>query len=341
MGDMLKLSAIVGLACIGAVACAGANDTEAGEKDTDSLEAAAVADVLRDDVAANQEFRSPASSDPMRQINLAAVTVTMAAGSARYITSNLRFGKATIHTLVDNDVTCRDSAGAVVQRFVHGENIDIPGGAYDVAPITTRLLFTAPRAGTYTCTLSAWMRSLGAAGRVTVLSGFVEVVRSVSGGAQGETARQTIAVQGTPAWTPVVPGTATLPDVAGKLWQAPAGTTRITAFGDIGLTSCRADEGAPCPSSSTDTGSKARTQLVVTQFKSDGSVCDTTVDSQDTTIPKVQHHKVLYHHLPGVAVKTGDGCVPVFSIYVKTERLSGSPLYVHGPDESVAFVIPD
>lgn len=293
----------------------------------------ATADTLRDDVTAAQ-YRAPASSDPMRQINLATVTVTLSKGQTAYLNGNLRFGKATTRILVDNQLQCFTPGGSSARKLLRAQNIYPDGnGSLSKVSLTSRFLLTASTAGTYRCDLSAWMRSLGAAGRVTVSSGFAEVAGKYSGTAAAATTGRSLVASGKAAWTPVVTGKGSVPG-HGSLWQAPAGTTALSVFGDSQLTTCYGKDKPPCPQTPIDgKGSVARTSLVVTQFKKDGSVCDSSTTTLDTRIHQYVHHKPVYIHDPKVTIASGGGCVPLFSIYVKHQLRSGHPYYVHGPAE--------
>lgn len=301
----------------------------------------ASAETLRDDVTP-ASYRAPAYNAPMLNVKVGSVTVNLAAGQAAYINSNLRFGNASTRILVDNQVECFNNKGTSVRKLLRSQNVYAAGnGALSNVSLTTRFLLPTTVAASFRCDLSVWTRSLGAAGRFSMTSGFVEVAGKYRGTAQAATTARAVVTKATPVWAPTVAGSASVPKHSG-LWQAPSGATSLSVFGDFQLTTCYGKDKAPCPVTKIDgKGSLVRTTLIATQFKSDGSVCKTSTVSDDVRIPQYVHHQPVYLNNPKVPVVTGAGCLPVFSIYVKHQLLADHPYYVHGKsDDGVINVFP-
>jgi len=301
----------------------------------------ATAATTRDDVTP-ANYRAPAYNAPMVNIKVASVTVSLSAGQAAYINSSLKFGDASTRILVDNQVECFNSKGTSVRKLLRSQNVYAAGnGALSTVSLTTRFLLPTQTAASFRCDLSVWTRSLGAAGRFNLKSGFVEVAGKYVGTTQAANTGRSVVTKAAPVWTPTVKGSASVPKHSG-LWQAPGGATSLSVFGDVQLTTCYGKDKAPCPVTKIDgKGSLVRTTLVATQFKSDGSVCKTSTISDDTRIPQYVHHQPVYLHNPKVPVVTGGGCLPVFSIYLKHQLLADHPYYVHGTsDDGVISVFP-
>lgn len=287
-------------------------------------------------------YRSPAYNAPMLNVKVASVTFSVAAGQAAYVNSNLRFGNATTRILVDNQVECFNSQGTSVRKLLRSQNVYAAGsGSLSTVSLTTRFLLPTTTAASFRCDLSLWTRSLGAAGRVSLISGFVELAGKYVGTTQAANTGRSLVTKATPVWTPTVTGTASVPKHTG-LWQAPGGATSLSVFGDVQLTTCYGKDKAPCPVTAIDgKGSLVRTTLIATQFKQDGTVCKTSTVSRDTRIQQYVHHQPIYLHNPKVPVVTGGGCLPVFSIYLKHQLLADHPYYVHGrSDDGVISVFP-
>ncbi|GIG70282.1 hypothetical protein [Phytomonospora endophytica] len=287
-------------------------------------------------------YRSPAYNAPMLNVKVASVTFNVAAGQAAYINSSLKFGNATTRILVDNQVECFNNKGTSVRKLLRSQNVYAAGnGALSTVALTTRFLLPTATAASFRCDLSLWTRSLGDAGRVGLMSGFVEVAGKYAGTTQAATTGRSLVTKSAPVWAPAVKGSASVPKTTG-LWQAPGGATSLSVFGDAQLTTCYGKDKAPCPVTANDKkGSLVRTTLVATQFKKDGSVCKTSTVSSDVRIPQYVHHQPVYLHNPKVPVLTGSGCLPVFSVYLKHQLLADHPYYVHGSsDDAVVSVIP-
>jgi hypothetical protein len=303
--------------------------------------APAHAEVLRDDVTPGT-YSAPSKDGDMKAYHLATISIDVASGQRTYINGTLTFANANIATLVDASVSCgvgASTAGSVV----HGENVG-PGRQASVA-VSARLLAAAPYAGTMYCRLYAWVSSLSSTpSTFAVTAGHLEVGRrSVPGGVQAASNNQVTTV-GDPVWTPVIPGSASAGSVTG-LWQAPAGTSSLTVFGDLSLTKCRTGDKYGCPATSPTSDTRVVTTLYVTQFNSDGSTCGASKTYSATlTISDLRRHDVAYTNLPSVPVATGGLCVPKFSIYLKTQVTSGGAAVTHGRatagEMGVLFVLP-
>jgi hypothetical protein len=301
----------------------------------------AYAEVLRDDVTPGT-YSAPSKDGDMKAYHLATISFDVASGQRTYVSGSLTFANANIATLVDASVSCAVGA-STGGSVVHGENIG--PGRQSSAAVSARLLATAPYAGTMYCRLYAWVSSLSSTpSTFAVTAGRLEVGRrNVPGGVQAASNNQVTTV-GNPVWTPVIPGSASAGSVAG-LWQAPAGTSSLTVFGDLSLTKCRTGDEYGCPASSPTSDAKVVTTLYVTQFNSDGSTCgDSKTYSATLTISDLRRHDVAYTNLPSVPVATGGLCVPKFSIYLKTAVTSGGAAVTHGRatagEMGVLFVLP-
>lgn len=303
--------------------------------------APAYAEVLHDDVTPGT-FSAPSKDADMKVILMATISFDVASGQKTYVNGNLTFANANIATLVDASVACAVGA-STGGSVVHNENIG-PGRQTSVA-ISARMLATAPYAGTMYCRLYAWVSSLSSTpSTFQVTRGELEVGRrSVPGGIQAASNNQVTTV-GNPVWTPVIPGSATAGNVTG-LWQAPAGATALTVFGDLSMTKCRTGDAYGCPATSPTADTKVLVTLYATQFQSNGAVCGTPATYSTTlTISDARRHDVAYTNLPSVPVATGGLCVPKFSIYLKSQVTSGGAAVTHGRatagEMGVVFVLP-
>jgi len=304
----------------------------------------AAAEVLRDDVTP-ASYSAPKYNDPMRQIALATVNIGVVAGQLTYVSGVIYFANASGVTLVDASVQCLNGT-ASAGKVVHGENIFSSGssGQQSVA-VTARLLARSTSGGVLSCSLYAFVRSLGVNPTTfSVTAGHIEIGRrSVPGGVQAGSTQQLASI-GSPVWTPTITGSAALPGYTG-LWRAPSGATTLNVISNLSLTTCKKNgDSYGCPGYDGTSGSTVRTTLFVTQFNSNGTVCRQTADSKDAVITDAQHHDVAYHQIPSVTVLTGGTCVPVFSIYMKTQVHSGRPTTTHDPapagEMGLVFVLP-
>ncbi|HZE38077.1 MAG TPA: hypothetical protein VE172_04620 [Stackebrandtia sp.] len=290
----------------------------------------AMADPTRVAVKATS-FRAPASSAAMLHVKLASVKVAVSAGQSAYLNSNLRFSNASTRILVDNQLECVNNKGVSVRKVLRSQNVFAKGnGSLSAVSLTSRFLLPSKVTANFRCDVSVWTRSLGAAGRVSLTSGFVEVAGKYRNTATAATSTRALVSAGKTVWTPSVKGTASVPKHSG-LWAAPSGAKRLSVFGDFQLTTCYGKDKAPCPVTSVNgKGSLVRTTLVATQFKKDGSVCKSSSYTQDTRIPQYVHHKPIYLNNSKVPVVTGGGCVPIFSVYAKHTLRADHPYYIHG-----------
>jgi hypothetical protein len=305
----------------------------------------AAAEVLRDDVTL-ATYTAPKYDDPMRQITLAGVSISVAAGQHTYVSGVVYFANASGVTLVDASVQCVNGTGSA-GKVVHGENI-FPASASDQhsVAVTARLLADSTISGALSCTLYAFVRSLGVnTTTFSITAGHIEIGRrSVPGGVHAGSTQQLSSV-GNPVWTPTITGTATLPGYT-NLWRAPAGATTLNVITTLSLTTCKKNgDSFGCPGYDGRSGSTVRTTLFVTQFNSNGTLCQPSyTDAKDTVITDAQHHDVAYHQIPDVKILTTGTCVPIFSIYMKTQVLSGRPATTHDPapggEMGVVLVLP-
>lgn len=278
--------------------------------------------------------------DELKAFEVATINFSVASGQKIYVYGDLQFGDASKRTLVDASVTCAVGA-SIGGKVVHNENIG--SGAQASVSLVARMLATAPYAGTMYCRLYAWVATLsGSSSTVRVTGGELKIGRrSVPGGIQA-TSNNQVMIAGDNVYTPVIPGSATAGSVTG-LWQAPAGASSLTVFGDLSMTKCRTGDAYGCPSSSPTSDSNASTTLYVTQFNSNGSVCDTNTYTDATTISDERRHDVTYTALT-VPVATSGTCVPKFSIYLNSRVTSGGAVVTHGAATAgamgVLFVLP-
>lgn len=305
---------------------------------------AAAAEVLYDEITPGT-YTAPAYNQPMRQITMAAVSINVTAGQITYVSGYLTFANPTVVTLVDSSVQCLNG-GASAGKVVHGENI-FPSSynAQHAASVTGRLLATSSTTGVLSCTLYAFVRSLGVnASTFSITGGHLQIGRrSVPGGVQAASTER-LARVGSPVWTPYITGSASLPGYTG-LWRAPTGTTTLNVISNVSLTVCKRNgDKFGCPGADGTSGASVRTTIFVTQFNSNGTVCRQTTDPKTAVISDAQHHDVAYHQIPSVAVLTSGSCVPVFSIYMRLDVLSGRPVATHNAASAGAmglvFVLP-
>ena len=290
-------------------------------------------------------YTAPAYNQPMRTITMANVNIDVAAGQRTYVSGYLTFANPTVVTLVDSGVQCVNG-GVSAGRVVHGENV-FPSSynQQHAVSVTARLLATSSTTGVLSCTLYAYVRSLGVnASTFSITGGHLQIGRrSVPGGVQAASTEQ-LARTGSPVWTPYIRGSASVPGYTG-LWRAPSGTTSLNVISNVSLTVCKRNgDQYGCPGADGTSGASVRTTIFVTQFNSDGTVCRQTSDPKTASISDAQHHDVAYHHLPSVAVATSGLCVPVFSIYMRLEVLSGRPVVTHhaapAGEMGLVFVLP-
>ncbi|WP_163506382.1 hypothetical protein [Fodinicola acaciae] len=305
--------------------------------------AAAAGEVLYDTVAPATSYRAPQKGAAFAVYPLAAVTINVVAGQRTYVSGVLAFSSTNLGSIVDASVQCGNgprNAGKVV----HGENV---GTNYQRSTtITARLLATSTARGTLVCRLYAYAHSLGTpATRFSITSGHLEVGRrSVPNGVQVVSGQQ-LAKAGHAVWTPRVTGNASVRGVS-NLWRLPAGTKNLNVFADQSITVCKTsgDGKYGCPGGTRGSSAAVRTTLIATQFTSTGAVCQTRTYPVSRTVSTALHHVVFYHNIPNVAVRTTGGCVPVFSIYLKTEVRSGQAVVTNKAaptgEMGVLFVLP-
>lgn len=271
---------------------------------------------------------------------VASINFSVASGQKIYVYSDLSFGSASKRTLVDASVTCAVGA-SVGGKVVHNENIG--SGAQASVTIVSRMLATAPYAGTMYCYLYAWVATLsGTSSTVRVTGGELKIGRrSVPGGVQATSNNQVMSV-GTPVWTPRIVGGASAGSATG-LWEPPVDASSLTVFGDLSMTKCRTGDAYGCPSSSSTSDSGVSTTLFVTQFNSSGTVCKTTTYTDPTVISDERRHDVTYTALT-VPIQSLGSCVRKFSIYLKSQVTSGGAVVTHNAATAgamgVLFVLP-
>ncbi|MEU8634056.1 hypothetical protein AB0C38_17920 [Amycolatopsis sp. NPDC048633] len=269
---------------------------------------------------------------------LGSVQLAMTAGQTAYVYSTLRANKASNTTLIDNEVRCSSTSGWT-KNEVLGQNVLIasatsaPASLRDIS-VTTRFLVHPGAAGTVTCTTYLRSANLGLGNSTVSLVG-------------GELKFADTSVANTTAGTPPQADDGDTPPgrVIGLSSAAPtvrepasaviemAPVTGLSVFGDMELMACYPEPKDGCPVNSMT----ARVTLFVNQWKADGTVCKTDSSASVTAVVRRDVHHLVVPLNTRFAAATGNGCVPKFTFYVKTDWLSGST----GAVQMAASSLPD
>lgn len=256
---------------------------------------------------------------------LGSVQLSVTATQTAYVHSTFRVNNASQRTLIDNEVRCASTSGWS-KNVVLGQNVlaataNAPASLRDIA-ITTRFLVHPGAASTITCTTHLRSASLGTTSSTAQLvSGALRFadpdVANTSTGApiqadDGDDVSRGRVIALSSTATPVREPAADFFDTAP--------VTGLSVFGDLQLMACYPEPaGYDCPVDHMD----VQVTLFVNQWKADGTLCKSDSTAVSTSVRRDVHHHVVPLNLLFTAA-TGNGCVPRFNSYVKTDWLAGS-----------------
>lgn len=221
---------------------------------------------------------------------------------------------------IGQKITCERANGTIVKDSWTGTNLLAVNGR---TPISNRLLFVAPQAGTYYCRLRVYVNSHYATpGRATLYSGFVGDVHGLLTTQRLGVSRQTYGVTmyeaGDTVARKLVPIFRYLP---------PASATKIEARSDVYLTNCYGNGGAGCPRR-TFPARGSSTFAVQGFLVPTNPSCATVATARSVkTFGWDTHH--IGHSLDMAAtLPTGVDC-GAWTTYTTVQWLSGLPFVVH------------
>lgn len=259
-------------------------------------------------------------------VALGTVRLAMSAKQTAYVVSALRANKATVRTLVDNEVRCSWPGGS--KNMVMGQNIYAGTGKnpqYEDNWIVTKFLVHPGKATTATCTTFARVASLyKQTSAVQIAGGSLKFAKtSVINGSNGKPLDYEIPYGD----LPVNSSHRTVRQPAMPIANAPTGFRELNVFGDVDYLVCQAH--VKCDKNGSST---AKFTLIVNQWNSKGTkVCH--ADSTKTvtkTIPYWVHHVVVPLYTPHFKVSTAPGCARRFNAYVRVDWLRGQTGAVQG-----------
>jgi hypothetical protein len=269
----------------------------------------------------------PKSGIDHNVVALGTVKLPMAANQTAYVVSSLRANKATVVTLVDNEVRCTWPGGS--KNLVMGQNIYAGTGKnpqWEDNWIVTKFLLHPGVAATATCTTYARVASLyKQKSSVRIVGGSLRFAdKSVANAANGKPLDSEIPYGDLPVDSTKAHRTVRQPALPKT--TAPAGLHELNVFGDVDYLVCH---GLPCNKKGAST---AKFTLIVNQWDKDGkNSCHSDASTSVTkTIPYAVHHGVVPLYLPHFKVSTAAGCGPVFSAYVRVDWQSGETGAVQG-----------
>ncbi|VVJ18601.1 Uncharacterised protein [Amycolatopsis camponoti] len=256
---------------------------------------------------------------------LGSVQLAMTAGQTAYVYSTLRANNASNTTLIDNEVRCVSTSGWT-KNEVLGQNVliasaDAPASLRDIG-VTTRFLVHPGAAGTVTCTTYLRSADLGSGNStVRLVSGELKFADTSVANTTAGTPPQ--ADDGdTPSGRVIALNSAapTVREPATEVFET-APVTGLSVFGDMELMACYPEPANyDCPVNSMT----ARVTLFVNQWKADGTLCKSDASASETAVVRRDVHHLVVPLNTHFAAATGNGCVPKFNFYVKTDWLSGS-----------------
>lgn len=256
---------------------------------------------------------------------LGSVQLSMTATKTAYVYSTLRVNNASNTTLIDNEVRCSSTSGWT-KNEVLGQNVliasaDAPASLRDIA-VTTRFLVHPGAAGDVTCTTYLRSANLGLGdSTVRLVSGELEFADTSVANTTAGTPPQ--ADDGdTPAGRVIALNSAapTVRQPATDIFET-APVTGLSVFGDMELMACYPEPANyDCPVNRMT----ARVTLFVNQWKADGTLCKTDASSSVTAVVRRDVHHLVVPLNTHFAAATGNGCVPKFNFYVKTDWTGGS-----------------
>jgi len=269
---------------------------------------------------------------------LGSVELSMTATQTAYVYSTLRVNNASNTTLADNEVRCA-GPGGWTKNEVLGQNVliasaDAPASLRDIG-VTTRFLVHPGAAGTVTCTTYLRSANLGLGNStMRLVSGELKFADSSVGNTTAGTP-----IQADDGDTPT--GRVIALNSTAKTVREPATETFETApvaglsvFGDMELMACYPEPADyDCPVNQMT----AKVTLFVNQWKADGTVCKSDSSESVTAVVRRDVHHLVVPLNTHFTAATGNGCVPKFNFYVKTDWLSGST----GAVQMAASGLPD
>ena len=270
---------------------------------------------------------------------LGSVQLSMTATQTAYVYSTLRANNASNTTLIDNEVRCASTSGWT-KNEVLGQNVLIasatsaPASLRDIG-VTTRFLVHPGAAGTVTCTTYLRSANLGLGNStVSLVSGELKFADTSVANTTAGTPPQ--ADDGdTPTGRVIGLNSAapTIREPATEVFET-APVAGLSVFGDMQLMACYPEPANyDCPVNSMT----ARVTLFVNQWKADGTLCKSDSSSSVTAVVRRDVHHLVVPLNTHFAAATGNGCVPRFNFYVKTDWVSGST----GAVQMAASGLPD
>jgi hypothetical protein len=268
----------------------------------------------------------PKSGIDQNVVALGTVRLAMTAKQTAYVVSSLRANKATVRTLVDNEVRCTWPGGG--KNLVMGQNIYAGTGQnpqWEDAWIVTKFLLHPGVATTATCTAYARVASLyKQRSSVQIAAGSLRFAdKSVTNAASGKPLDSEMPYGD----LPVDSAHRTVRQPALPITTAQSGPRELSVFGNVEYQVCQRTGACDKNGSST-----ARFTLIVNQWNAAGTkLCHTNSSTSVTkTIPYWVHHAVVPLYTPHFAVSTAPGCAPVFNAYVRVDWLRGEKGAVQG-----------
>ncbi len=270
--------------------------------------------------------RPPASGIDHNVVALGTERLAMAANQTAYVVSSLRANKATVLTMVDNEVRCTWPGGG--KNMVMGQNVYAGTGKnpqWENPWIVTKFLLHPGVATTATCTTYARVASLyKQPSAVQIAEGSLRFANTtVANAANGKPLDYEIPYGD----LPVDSTHRTVRQPALPITTAPAGFHELNVFGDVDYQTCQR---VGCNKKGSST---AKFTLVVNQWNAKGTtICrtDSTTSSVTKTIPYAVHHAVVPLYTPHFKVSTASGCAPVFNAYVRVDWLHGEAGMLQG-----------
>ncbi|MFG1647959.1 hypothetical protein ACGFMK_47370 [Amycolatopsis sp. NPDC049252] len=255
---------------------------------------------------------------------LGSVELPMTATQTAYVYSTLRVNNASNTTLADNEVRCA-GPGGWTKNEVLGQNVlittaDAPASLRDIS-VTTRFLVHPGAAGTVTCTTYLRSANLGPGNStMRLVSGELKFADTSVGNTTAGTPPQADA--DTPAGRVIALNSAdnTTREPATEIFET-APVTGLSVFGDMNLMACYPEPADyDCPVNEMT----AKVTLFVNQWKADGTLCKSDASATVTAVVRRDVHHLVVPLNTHFTALTGNGCVPKFTFYVKTDWLSGS-----------------
>lgn len=258
-------------------------------------------------------------------VALGTVRLKMTAKQTAYVVSRLRANKATVRTLVDNEVRCTWPGGG--KNMVLGENLYAGTGKNPKLEdiwVVTKFLLHPGKATTAACTTYARVASLyKQKSAVQIVGGSLAFAdKSVANAANGKPLSYDLPYGD----LPVDSGHRHVRQPALPVTKTSAGLRELNVFGDVNYQVCQR-KGCHKTGAST-----ARFTLIINQWNKAGKKpCQTSsTTSVVKTTPYAVHHVVVPLYKPHFKVSKASGCAPVFNAYVRVDWLNGEKGAIHG-----------